>query len=331
MNWSKTSNKMFLSKKISVYFFAIIAFLNASNVYAEIKITVDKTGNGNFTTIQEAINSVRAFDPAGSTTIVVKNGIYKEKLVIPEHICNIKILGEDKEQTIITYNDHANINKMGTFRTYTLQVRGNDITLENLTIENNAERLGQAVALHTEGDRIWIKNCKLLGNQDTFYAAGENRRIYVENSYIEGTTDFIFGGATVWFEYCDIYCKQNSYITAASTAKTVKYGFIFNNCKINVAENVTSMFLGRPWRAYGMTVFMNCELPKEINPKGWHNWDKQENEKTARYFEYNNSGEGSKITQRVTWVKILSKRESKKITKEKVLNDFFAKITQNQY
>ncbi len=286
------------------------------------KIVVDQSGKGDFKTLQEAISSVRAFDPAGPTTIFVKNGTYYEKIVISEHTCNVKIVGEDKDRTIITYNDHANINKMGTFRTFTLQVRGNDITLENLTIENNAERLGQAVALHSEGDRITVRNCKLLGNQDTFYAAGENRRIYLENTYIEGTTDFIFGGATVWFENCEIFCKTNSYITAASTAQHVKYGFIFNNCKIALADSVDAMYLGRPWRAYAMTVFMNCYLPKGIRAEGWHNWDNTGNEKTARYAEYNNRGEGSSTAGRVKWAKILSKKESRKITRASVMKEF---------
>lgn len=330
MNSLKTESKLIKSGKILFLVFVITVLFTNANAQNVKQIIVDCNGKGNFISLQEAINSVRAYDPAGSTTILVKNGTYKEKIVIPEHICNIKITGEDKDKTIITYNDHANINKMGTFRTYTLQVRGNDITLENLTIENNAERLGQAVSLHTEGDRIWIKNCKLLGNQDTFYAAGENRRIYVENSYIEGTTDFIFGGATVWFENCDIYCKTNSYITAASTVQSVKYGFIFNKCKITLADSVTSMYLGRPWRAYAMTAFMNCDLPKGINPHGWHNWDNAENEKTARYSEYNNLGEGSNATERVKWVKNLTKKEYKKITKQAVLIDFYKKTLENQ-
>lgn len=308
--------------------FTIFILLSITIFYsnAEKKIIVNKLGNGDFTSLQEAINSVRAFDPDGSTIIFVKNGIYKEKIMIPEHVCNVKIQGEDKDKTIITYNDHAKINNMGTFRTYTLQIRGNDITLENLTIENNAERIAQAVSLHTEGDRIWLKNCKLLGNQDTYYASGENRKIFIENSYIEGTTDFIFGGATVWFENCEIYCKTNSYITAASTPQHVQYGFVFNKCTISLADSVTSMYLGRPWRAFAMTVFMSCNLPKGINHKGWHNWSKIENEKTARYYEYKNTGIGSNLAERVKWSKILTKKEYKKITKQTVLTDFYSKI-----
>ena len=116
-------------------------------------IVVSRDGTGNFRTLQEAIESARAFMDY-TVTIYVKNGVYKEKVIVPSWVENIDIIGEDRDKTIITYDDHANINKMGTFRTYTVKVEGSDITFKNLTIENNAAQLGQAVALHTEGDRL---------------------------------------------------------------------------------------------------------------------------------------------------------------------------------
>ena len=300
----------------------IISFNAQANQSFSKQITVDRKGTGDFTSLQEAINTVRAFDPDGGTVILVKNGVYHEKIVIPDWICNLKILGESRENTLITYNDHAKINNMGTFRTYTMQIRGNDIQLENLTLENAAEPLAQAVALHTEGDRLIFRNCRFLGNQDTQYLAGEGNRLYFQNCYIEGTTDFIFGGATAWFEACEIHCKRDSYITAASTPQNITYGFVFDKCKITAAGDVTSVYLGRPWRPFAMTVFMNCELPEEIHPAGWENWRNPENEKTARYAEYNNRGEGSSTTGRVKWAKVLNKKEAKKITRANVLKDF---------
>lgn len=300
----------------------IITFNAQANQSFSKQITVDRKGTGDFTSLQEAINTVRAFDPDGGTVILVKNGVYHEKIVIPDWICNLKILGESRENTLITYNDHAKINNMGTFRTYTMQIRGNDIQLENLTLENAAEPLAQAVALHTEGDRLIFRNCRFLGNQDTQYLAGEGNRLYFQNCYIEGTTDFIFGGATAWFEACEIHCKRDSYITAASTPQNITYGFVFDKCKITAAGDVTSVYLGRPWRPFAMTVFMNCELPEEIHPAGWENWRNPENEKTARYAEYNNRGEGSSTTERVKWAKVLNKKEAKKITRANVLKDF---------
>lgn len=300
----------------------IITFNAQANQSFSKQITVDRKGTGDFTSLQEAINTVRAFDPDGGTVILVKNGVYHEKIVIPDWICNLKILGESRENTLITYNDHAKINDMGTFRTYTMQIRGNDIQLENLTLENAAEPVAQAVALHTEGDRLIFRNCRFLGNQDTQYLAGEGNRLYFQNCYIEGTTDFIFGGATAWFEACEIHCKRDSYITAASTPQNITYGFVFDKCKITAAGDVTSVYLGRPWRPFAMTVFMNCELPEEIHPAGWENWRNPENEKTARYAEYNNRGEGSSTTGRVKWAKVLNKKEAKKITRVNVLKDF---------
>lgn len=295
--------------------------LSVFNLFSqeEHRIVVDRNGTGDFRNVQEAIDFVRAFDPNGQVVIFIKNGIYKEKIVLHSYLTNVKLLGENKEKTIINYDDHANIKKMGTFKTYTFMLRGNDIILENLTVENSAAQLGQAVALHVEGDRIIFRNCRFLGNQDTIYTGRENSRLYFENCYIEGTTDFIFGTSTCWFENCEIFCKKNSYITAANTPENIKYGYILNNCDIKLADSVNSMYLGRPWRAYAMTLFMNCNLPEGINPEGWHNWGNTENEKTARYMEYNNKGAGANVSKRVKWSKILSENEAKEYTLENVM------------
>lgn len=303
----------------SIIFLSFFTIFSYSQT-APNTIVVDRAGTGHFRTVQQAIDSVRAFNPAGTVTIFIKKGFYKEKLVMPTHICNVKMIGEDRDQTIINYDDHANINKMGTFRTYTMKISGNDITLENLTVENSAAQLGQAVALHVEGDRIIFKNCRFLGNQDTIYAGRENSRQLFLNCYIEGTTDFIFGPATAWFENCTIHCKRNSYITAANTPQNIAYGFIFNKCTVTLAPNVTDMYLGRPWRAYSMTLFMNCNLPKGIKAQGWDNWRNPENEKTVRYAEYNNTGEGAKNSDRVKWSKQLTKKEADKLTVNEVFS-----------
>ena len=305
-------------KKINLLLICLSIIFSISAQTSPNTIIVDRNGTGHFRTVQQAIDSVRAFNPAGTVTIFIKKGFYKEKLIIPTHVCNLHIVGEDRDKTILNYDDHANINKMGTFKTFTLKISGNDIVMENLTVENSAAQMGQAVALHVEGDRITFRNCRFLGNQDTIYAGRENSRQLFENCYIEGTTDFIFGPSTAWFEACTIHCKRNSYITAANTPQTINYGFIFNNCTITLADSVSAMYLGRPWRAYSMTVFMNCNLPKGIQPSGWDNWRNAENEKTVRYAEYNNTGEGAKLEQRVKWIKVLTQKEASKINKEEV-------------
>ena len=276
-------------------------------------IVVSRDGTGNFRTLQEAIESARAFMDY-TVTIYVKNGVYKEKVIVPSWVENIDIIGEDRDKTIITYDDHANINKMGTFRTYTVKVEGSDITFKNLTIENNAAQLGQAVALHTEGDRLKFINCRILGNQDTIYTGAKFTRLYFKDCYIDGTTDFIFGPSTALFEDCIIHSKRNSYVTAASTPKEAKYGYVFKHCKLTAEPGVDKVYLGRPWRPYAYTLFIECELGKHIVSAGWHNWGKQSNEETARYMEYKNTGEGANAPERVAWSKQLTKKEAEAVT-----------------
>ncbi|MBO5185977.1 MAG: pectin esterase [Prevotella sp.] len=302
---------------------AITQCATAANKYDNPDtLTVARDGTGEFRTIDEAIEVCRAFMEYHKV-IYVKKGIYKEKLIIPQWLTNIEILGEDRDNTVITYDDHANIKTterpkgIGTFRTYTVKVEGCDITFKNITIENNSARLGQAVAIHTEGDRLMFINCRLLGHQDTVYTGVAGTRLLFKDCYIEGTTDFIFGPSTAWFENCTIHSKSNSYITAASTPNGCKYGYVFNNCRLTADAGITKVYLGRPWRDYGYTLFMNCDLGAHIRPEGWHHWQK-EREKTARYMEYNNRGEGAKTDKRVEWSRQLTKKEAAKITMEEV-------------
>jgi pectinesterase len=318
--------------------FILIAIGTYSPFFAAVSDTPDtlivaRDGTGQYRTINEAIDVCRAFMEYHKV-IFVKKGIYKEKVEIPSWLANIEILGEDVDKTVITYDDHANIKipgtdkAMGTFRTFTVKVEGSDITFKNITIENNAAKLGQAVALHTEGDRLIFIDCKFIGNQDTVYTGTAGTRILFKDCYIEGTTDFIFGPSTAWFENCTILSKANSYVTAASTPKDVKYGYVFDHCKLTAAEGVTKVYLGRPWRPYAYTLFMNCEIGRHIRPEGWFNWSNPANEKTARYLEYNNSGEGANTGNRVNWSKVLSKKEAQGVTKENVFllnNDWLHK------
>ncbi|WP_302414791.1 pectinesterase family protein [uncultured Prevotella sp.] len=298
--------------------------VNAANKYDNPDtLFVARDGTAEFRNIDDAIEVCRAFMEYHKV-IFVKKGTYKEKLIVPSWLTNIEICGEDRDNTIITYDDHANVfipgtdRKMGTFRTYTVRVDGNDITFRNITIENNAARLGQAVALHTQGDRLTFVNCRILGNQDTVYTGGINTRLYFKDCHIEGTTDFIFGPSTAWFENCTILSRTDSYITAASTPQNVEYGYVFNRCKIVAAEGVSKVYLGRPWRPYAHTLFMNCQLGKHILPVGWHNWSNTQNETTARYCEYDNHGEGAATKERAAWTRQLTKKEAAKVTLENV-------------
>ena len=296
--------------------------ISVTRVLAQDKlyITVSQDGSGDFNSIQNAIEACKAF-PDSRITIFVKNGIYKEKVVVPSCNTQLSIVGESADKTILTYDDYfdkINRGRNSTFYTYTLLVEANDFILENITVENSAGLVGQAVALHVDGNRCIFRNCRILGNQDTLYAAGELSHQYFEGCTIEGTTDFIFGEATVLFEKCTIHCKSDSYITAGSTSQGKAFGFVFLNCKITASESAKKVYLGRPWRIFAKVAFLNCEMGSFITPEGWHNWSKPESEKTTFFAEYNNSGSGSAIKKRVLWSHQLSESEATKYTKENI-------------
>ena len=295
---------------------------NAADDKWKHDIYVNQNGTGDYTTITDALEGVRAYMEY-TVTVHIANGVYKEKIVIPSWLKNVVFEGESADGVVITNDHHANIDKMGTFRTYTVKVDGSDITFRNLTIENNAPQLGQAVALHTEGDRLHFENCRLLGNQDTLFTGGKNARLYFGNCYIEGTTDFIFGPATAFFSKCQIHSKCNSYITAASTPEDVEVGYVFDSCKLTSEPDVTKVYLGRPWRPYAHTVFINCDMGKHILPIGWHNWGKESNEKTSRYGEYGSKGPGAQ-GERAAWAKNPDSAEVKALLD---LNKVFSNTT----
>jgi pectinesterase len=279
-----------------------------------IRLTVAADGSGEYRTIQEAVMAVRDFMQVPAV-IFIKNGTYKEKLLIPSQKTNITLLGESREGVVITYGDYSgDADKHSTYTSSTVRVQGNDFTAENITFENSAGRVGQAVALHVEGDRATFRNCRMLGNQDTLYLAIENSRQYYQNCYIEGTTDFIFGSSTAVFEGCTIHSKTNSYITAASTWPRQPFGLVFLNCKLTAAPEATKVYLGRPWRPNARTVFLHTEMGAHIRPEGWENWGKVSNEATAYYAEFGSTGPGASAKDRVKWSRQLTAKEAKQYT-----------------
>lgn len=295
---------------------------NNPQLYKSV-LVVAKDGSGDYITIQQAIDAVRAYSPE-PLLIKIKNGVYKEKLVIPSWVTNITLEGENREGTVITNDDYSgkyihadtvtNNRRYSTFSSYTMWVQGNDVTITNLTVQNTAGRVGQAVALHVDGDRFVMKNCNLLGNQDTLLTAGDSTRQYYYNCYIEGTTDFIFGPATAVFDNCEIKSLSDSYITAASTPQWKEYGYVFFNCRITADAAAKKVYLGRPWRPYACTVFIGCELGSHIRPEGWDNWRNPANEKTAFYAEYKSAGPGAAPGKRAGWSHQLSKKQVKRYT-----------------
>ena len=329
---------MIIIKNIKTYIFCYSLLLtvqlqaqNAVPVYPP-SLTVAQDGTGNYKTIQEAINSVRDLGQA-QVTIFIKKGVYHEKVTVPSWKTHISLIGQDKETTIITNNDYTNKPFPGkdpsgktlymTFTSYTLLVQGNDFSMEGLTVENTAGRVGQAVALHVEGDRCLITNCKILGNQDTLYAATANSRQLYKDCYIEGTTDFIFGEATVVFTNCVIKSLVNSYVTAAATRPGQAFGFVFFDCKLIADTAAKKVYLGRPWRPFAQTVFIRCQLGSHIIAEGWDPWKGDamfpDKEKTTFYAEYGNTGPGAENKQRVGWSKQLTTEQAKKYTIANIL------------
>lgn len=265
---------------------------------------VAKDGSGDFFTIQEAINAVPDFRKDKRTTILVRKGVYKEKLIVPASKLNISMIGENG--AVLTNDDYAQKKNyfgenMSTSGSSTCYIYAPDFYAENITFENTAGRVGQAVACFIEGDRAYFKKCRFLGNQDTLYNYGKESRQYFENCYVEGTVDFIFGWSTVLFKDCTIHSVGDGYVTAPATDKGKKYGYVFVNCKLTGADEAKKVYLSRPWRPYGQTVYIQCELGKHIVPEGWNNWGKKENEKTAFYAEYQNTGEGASVKERASF------------------------------
>ncbi len=288
-------------------------------------VAADSTGD--FLTVQAAFDATPDYRK-NRTTIFVKNGTYKEKLILPASKTNVRLVGEDKFRTVLTFDDYASKRnrfgeEIGTTGSSSFFVFGDGFIAENITFENSSGPVGQAVAVRVDGDKVMFLNCRFLGFQDTLYPHGERSRQYYKNCYIEGTTDFIFGWSTAVFDSCTIYCRKGGrYITAASTPEANAYGFVFINCRVTGDAPEKSYYLGRPWRPFAKTVFIRCYLDKHIRPEGWHNWNKPDAEKTTFYGELGSTGPGANPQSRVAWSHILTEADAGNYTLEKIFGDW---------
>lgn len=286
-------------------------------------VTVSLNGDGQFKSIQDAIDAApQSTSRTKPWVIRIKPDVYKELIYVQREKRFIRLVGEDAEKTILTYNLNANMlgqdgKMIGTFRTASTVIDADDFSAENLTFENSAGPVAQALAIRIEGDRVIFRNCRFLGWQDTILA---NRgRHYFTGCYIAGHVDFIFGGATAFFERCHIHCLRNGYITAASTPTEQPFGFVFSHCKITGESPEVKTYLGRPWRDFASVIFLNTEMSDVVRAVGWHNWDKPAREKTSRYAEFKSNGPGAANDARVAWSRQLSAAEAQNITATKVL------------
>ena len=297
------------------------------NVFAQKKIIVAKDGSGNYKTVQQALDAI-TLNNKKPITIFIKNGIYKEKLHLDSTKNFITLIGEDKFNTILTYDDHTGkVSPKGdTINTRTsasFVVKANNFAAENITFQNDAGfSVGQAVGLESDGDKASFYNCRIVGNQDILFTNNDNSRQYYKDCYIEGTTDFIFGSSTVWFERCHIHSKKNSHVTAASTPQQHQFGYVFSDCILTGDTTLHSVSLGRPWRQYANVAYIHCYIGPHIKPEGWSNWNNTDNYKTTRYSEYKNYGPGANISSRVSWSHQLTDEEVKKYTLKNVSGDW---------
>ncbi len=309
------------------------------------KIIVDKNGTGDFLGVNEALNSISG---KNSVEIFIKKGVYKEKIIVDKP--NVKFVGESLMETVLTYDDGAlgidpDTNKpMGTFKTASVHIlrEGEGFSACDITFENSAgmgDVVGQAVALYLDCDKAYLKNCRLLGRQDTLLTAPmhediakEPKRLnrhFFENCYIEGDVDFIFGGAVAVFKDCEI-CgldrkkEINGYYTAACTAKDMDFGYVFIDCEFttdSAAEG--TYYLGRPWREFAKTVFLNCNMGKHINKKSFSKWKNfEERSETCYYAQYESYGDGFDDSSVADWTYILSDDEAKIYTLENIFKDW---------
>lgn len=284
-----------------------LLFVCLGSKASDFHFVVAQDGSGDFTTVQAAINAVPDYRKAGPTRILIKKGIYKEKIIVPGSKDGVQLIGEDG--VVLTYDDYANKPNIfgenkGTSGSGSIYIFGSNFLAENITFENSSGPVGQAVACHVAGDRAVFRRCRFLGFQDTLYTFGADTRQYYEDCYIEGSVDFIFGKATAVFNRCEIRSKTTGgYVTAPATPEGTRYGYVFHNCQLTADEGVKdgSVWLSRPWRPYAQCVYINCQLGTHIRPEGWNNWGSPEKEKTAFYAEYNSTGPGARPDMRASW------------------------------
>ena len=312
---------------------------------------VAKDGSGDFTTLQAAVDAV----PENAHTpviILLRMDEYHEKVVV--HKNNIRIVGEARDRTVLTWNGcakdkHPDGRDRGTFLSATLMVTGHNVEVENLTIRNDAgdgSVVGQAVAVYAAGDRDIWRNCRMIAHQDTLFCGPMEQRVvddirgregsaevvecigdstlthsrqYFEDCYIQGDVDFVFGPYRCWFERCTLFMNQRGGLyTAANTPEEQPYGLVFHKCRLTGECRDGEAYLGRPWRKFCRTVFLECEMDEKVSPQGFADWDK-EKPVTERCGEWRTTGVRADQSTRHPSQKRLSDEEAATLTVSSVL------------
>ncbi|KAK3211678.1 hypothetical protein Dsin_016384 [Dipteronia sinensis] len=283
-------------------------------------VTVCKDGSCSYKTVQDAVNA--APNNAGSSKFVIgiKEGVYEETVRVPFEKKNVVFLGDGIGKTVITGSLNVGQLGMTTYESATVGVLGDGFMASGLTFQNTAgPEAHQAVAFRSDSDLSVIEDCEFLGNQDTLYA--KSLRQFYKKCRIQGNVDFIFGNSATIFQDCDIliaprqlkpeHGEQNAVTAHGRTDPSQATGYVFHNCVINGTEEymkyynenpkVHRNYLGRPWKEYSRTVFVNSTLEILVSPEGWLPWSGDQALKTLYYGEFGNSGPGSDTSKRVSW------------------------------
>ena len=303
-------------RRVYISVFILLAAVNAFAAGKSCEIRVSTDGAGDARTVSQAVGKVPV-NNRSRCVIRIAPGTYKEQIRIPANKPYISFVGEDAEKTVLTFSI-SNKETGSTSAAYATYIGGHDFYAENITFENSFGIGSQAVAVLVEADRAVFKKCRFLGWQDTLYA--KNGRQYYKDSYIEGQVDFIFGQAAAFFENCHIHSKGDGYIAAPMRfAADEPAGFIFDRCRLTSSNTKNGVYLGRPWRDYGRTVFVNTVMDAHVRPEGWHHWEPQR-EKTAFLAEYGSTGKGAGESTRVAWARKLGDSDLKQFSVEYFLS-----------
>ena len=286
-----------------------------------MKITVDPSGQGDFVTVQSAIDSI----PEQSDCLVIIE-IKKVFTVKNQHSFIETSHPYDRcrtEETILTYSDNAHTldedgQPLGTFRSGSFYICADDFSAEQLTIRNDSgPGTGQAVALYRCRPGV-LSVCKT--RRGSRYALCVRRTSLLCRMLYRGRCRFYIWAGNGRIRPVHHHRKRSGgYLTAANTPEEAEFGYVFIDCKISGAPGVENVYLGRPWRAYANVVFIRSEMDGSVHPQGWHNWNQPDREETSRYAEF-----GAAAPERSflagCMVQALTEAEAKRFTIEQVLS-----------
>lgn len=278
--------------------------------------------------LQENLQDVLDVAPPGAV-IRLPEGVFRQKVIV--RTPHVTLIGAGRDRTRIVFDDSArHMDKvgrpLGTFRSFSLAVTAEHVTLRGLSVSNNAgdpTRNGQQVALSVYGDGFAMEDCGLLSTQDTLFLGPlppdlrlRYRDVLPEelrgesplsarftDCLVAGSVDFIFGGGQALFDGCEIRSvfdgRSIGFVAAPSHDRTQNEGFTFRRCRFTAEAGVApgSVYLARPWRDYGLAAFENCAYGPHIHPLGFDKWGTTHRDETARFHETPG------VPGRVTWIK----------------------------